>query len=163
MQKKTDKKRRLEDKISSTISIIAPGTKFKGTIKGHDTLLISGHFEGKINCEGLIRVDKEGSINGTINSPYIIIEGKINGDIESAEHVELRNEARMTGNINTSKIVMAEGCLLQGDVNMPSKEDKPYIFVEKRKSVGHQDKPLSPKGISNSQAKSRSPRKQKPH
>ena len=81
MKKKEDEKRRLEDKIGSAVSIIAPGTKFKGTIQGQDTLFISGHFKGEIKCEGLVRVDKAGRIVGTINSPYVIIEGEIKGDI----------------------------------------------------------------------------------
>ena len=150
MKKKEDIKRRVEDKIGSEVSIIAPSTKFKGTIKGDDTLFISGHFEGKINSEGLVRVGKEGSIDGTINSPYVIIEGEMKGDIKSAEHVELREEARVVGNISTAKIVMAEGCILQGEVEMPREEDKPIVFVEKRKSGDQQDKSPSSKAVNNS-------------
>lgn len=155
----------MEDKIGSTVSIIAPSTKFKGTIKGHDTLFILGHFKGEIKCEGLVRVDKQGRIEGTISSPYVIIEGEIRGDIKSAEHVELRAEARVIGNISTAKIVMAEGCTLQGEVQMPGEEDKPFIFVEKRKSGDqqiNQDKSLSSKAMNNSEANSHGPRKKKP-
>ena len=165
MKKKEDKKRRLEDKIGSAVSIIAPSTKFKGTIKGQDTLFISGHFEGKINSEGLVRVDKAGRIEGTINSPYVIIEGEIKGDIKSAEHVELRTGSRVIGNISTAKIVMAEGCTLQGEVQMPKEGDKPFVFVEKRKSGNQQinkDKSPSSKARNNSEAKSDSPSEQKP-
>ena len=165
MKKKEDEKRRLEDKIGSAVSIIAPSTKFKGTIKGQDTLFISGHFKGEIKCEGLVRVDKEGRIEGTINSPYVIIEGEIKGDIKSAEHVELRAGARVIGNISTAKIVMAEGCTLQGEVQTPREGDKPFVFVEKRKSENqqdNQDKSLSSKAVNNSKANSDSPSKQKP-
>lgn len=153
MKKKEDNKRRVEDKIGSTVSIIAPNTKFKGTIKGRDTLFIAGHLEGKINSEGLVRIDKAGRIDGTINSPYVIIEGEIKGDIQSAEHVELRSEARVTGNIYTAKIVMAEGCTLQGEVHTPREEDKPIVFVEKRKSEDQKDnqaKSLSSKALNKS-------------
>ena len=165
MKKKEDEKRRLEDKIGSAVSIIAPSTKFKGTIMGQDTLFISGHFKGEIKCEGLVRVDKQGRIEGMINSPYVIIEGEIKGDIKSAEHVELREEARVVGNINTAKIVMAEGCTLQGEVQMPKEGDKPFVFVEKRKSENQQinkDKSLSSKAVNKSKVKSGGPSKQKP-
>lgn len=165
MKKKEDIKRRIEDKIGSEVSIIAPSTKFKGTIKGDDTLFISGHFEGKINSDGLVRVGKEGRIDGTISSPYIIIEGEMKGDIKSAEHVELREEARVVGNISTAKIVMAEGCILQGEVQMPSEEDKPIVFVEKRKiekKQDNQEKSPSSKAMKKSNTKSDRPSKQKP-
>ncbi len=140
MKKKEDKQRRVEDKTGSILSIIAPSTKFKGTLSGSDSLLIAGHFKGEIKCEGLVRVDREGRIQGTVNSPYVIVEGEINGDIMSAEHVELRVGARVIGNINTIKIVMAEGCIVQGEVQTPREGDKPFVFVEKRKSENQQDK-----------------------
>ncbi len=140
MKKKEDKQRRVEDKTGSILSIIAPSTKFKGTLSGSDSLLIAGQLKGEIKCDSLVRIDREGKIQGIINSPYVIVEGEINGDIVSAEHVELRAGARVVGNINTAKIVMAEGCILQGEVQMPKEGDKPFVFVEKRKSGNVPDK-----------------------
>jgi len=142
MKKKEDKQRRVEDRAGSIISIIAPGTKFKGTLSGSDSVLIAGHFKGEIKCDSLVRVDREGRIQGIINSPYVIIEGEVNGDVLSAEHVELRKGARVVGNINTVRIVMAEGCILQGEVQMPKEGDKPFIFEEKRAGKDIQDKSL---------------------
>jgi cytoskeletal protein CcmA (bactofilin family) len=144
MKKKKEEQRRLEDKTGSILSIIAPSTKFKGTLSGTDSLLIAGHFKGEIKCEGLVRVDRGGRIQGVINSPYVIVEGEINGDIMSAEHVELREKARVVGNIHTTKIVMAEGCILQGEVQMPKEGDKPFVFVEKRKNQEEKQNKVSP-------------------
>jgi len=162
MKKKEDKQRRLEDKTGSILSIIAPGTKFKGTLSGSDSLLIAGHFKGEIKCESLVRIDREGRIQGIINSPYVIVEGEINGDIMSAEHVELRAGARVIGNINTVKIVMAEGCILQGEVQMPKEGDKPFVFKEKRKGEENQDISPSSKKTNNKEAKSAGASEQKP-
>jgi cytoskeletal protein CcmA (bactofilin family) len=148
MKKKEDKQRRVEDKTGSILSIIAPSTNFKGTLSGSDSVLIAGHFKGEIKCESLVRVDRQGRIQGTINSPYVIVEGEMNGDIISAEHVELRAGARVVGNINTVKIVMAEGCILQGEVQMPKEGDKPFVFKEKRAGEDSQDKSLEAEEMS---------------
>jgi cytoskeletal protein CcmA (bactofilin family) len=142
MKKKEEKQRRVEDKTGSILSIIAPSTKFKGTISGSDSVLIAGHLKGEVKCESLVRIDREGRIQGIINSPYVIVEGEINGDIVSAEHVELRARARVVGSITTAKIVMAEGCVLRGEVQMPKEGDTPFHFVEKRKVEDKKD--LSP-------------------
>jgi len=91
-------------------------------------------------------------MQGIINSPYVIVEGEINGDIISAEHVELRAGARVVGNINTAKIVMAEGCMLQGEVQMPKEGDKPFVFVGKRKGEDNQDISPSSKVKKNKEA-----------
>jgi cytoskeletal protein CcmA (bactofilin family) len=72
----------------------------------------------------------------------------------SAEHVELRAGARVIGKIDTAKIVMAEGCILQGEVLMPRKEDKPFVFVEKRKGEGNQGISPEEKEMNESESKS---------
>ena len=165
MKKKEDKQRRVEDKTGTILSIIAPSTKFKGTLSGSDSVLIAGHFKGEIKCKGLVRVDREGRLEGIINSPYVIVEGEITGDIMSAEHVELRDGARVVGNINTIKIVMAEGCTIQGEVQTPREGDKPFVFVEKRKSgkqQDNQDKSPSSKEMNNSEANSHGSSEKKP-
>jgi cytoskeletal protein CcmA (bactofilin family) len=165
LRKKDSKKRRLEDKVGSTESIIAPGTKFEGTISGHDSVRISGNFEGEINCEQLVWIEKEGRIEGTIKSPFVIIEGEIKGNIESAEQVELRTEGRVTGDINTTIIAIAEGGSFNGKIQMPRKKDKPISFVEKRiggDQADNQDKTLSSKATNNSEVTSDGPSEQKP-
>lgn len=124
----------LEEKAGSSESIIAPGTRIKGTITESISIRISGHFEGRINSEGLVKIGEGGKIEGTINSPYVIIEGEMNGDIESADHVELRSKARMIGKINTINIVITEGSFYKGEIKTSRREDKPIIFVDKRKS-----------------------------
>ena len=163
VKKKEDRQqRRVEDKTGSIISIIAPSTKFKGTLSGSDSVLIAGHLKGEIKCESLVRVDREGRIQGIINSPYVIVEGELNGDIMSAEHVELRARARVVGNINTVRIVMAEGCILQGEIQMPKEGDKPFVFEEKRKSEGTKDISPSSKKTNNKEAKPDKVGEQKP-
>jgi cytoskeletal protein CcmA (bactofilin family) len=159
-KKKDNKKRRLGEKAESTESIIAPGTKFKGTIRGHDSVRIFGHFEGKINCEQLVWVEKEGKIEGTVNSPSVIIEGEVKGDIESAEHVELKAEGRVIGNINTDLIAIADGGSFNGEIQMPRKKDKSISVVEKwigGSQVDNQDKSLPSKATNISDVKSDGP------
>ncbi len=134
MNKKEEKKRRLEDKIGPIETVIAPNTKFKGKIKGEDNIRIAGRFEGDVKCDQLVRIEKGGKLSGSIVSTYVIIEGELKGNIDSAEHVEIRIDGRVIGNINTSQIAIAEGSFIQGEIRMPEKENKPYSFVEKRDS-----------------------------
>ncbi len=124
MRKRDDKKRKLIDKEFPTESIIARGTKIKGTIIRTYNIRISGHFAGKINSKRLVMVDKGARIEGTIRAPHIIIDGELNGNIDLAEHVELRSECRMIGNINTDKIIIAEGSFFQGEIKMPKRKEK---------------------------------------
>jgi cytoskeletal protein CcmA (bactofilin family) len=135
MQKTIFKKRRLEDKLGPEKSSVAPGTRFKGTITGTEDVRVSGFLKGDVQIEGLVWIQRGGKIEGNIKSRFAIIEGELKGNINSAEHVELRSEARVIGNIQTAKIAMAEGSYFRGEIHMPHEEDKPIRFVEKRLDI----------------------------
>ena len=132
MQNTGFKKRRVEDKVEPEESIVAPDSKFVGNISGTEGVRVSGYLKGNIQSKGLVWIQRGGKIDGNINSRYAIIEGELNGHTNALEHVELRTEAHVMGNIQTAKIAIAEGSFFRGEIQMPSKEDKPIRFVEKR-------------------------------
>lgn len=131
--KKRGLKRRLEDQVGDNATSISQGTDFKGTISGQNSVLIEGYLEGDIKIGGLLWVLKGGMIQGTVKANGVIIEGKINGNIEWTDKVEIRTGGRMNGNIKCGKIALAEGCIFQGEVDMPSEKQKPVTFEERRK------------------------------
>lgn len=126
-------RRRLEDKYGIITTVIAPNTKFEGKIDAIEGVQISGHFKGDITSQSLVWIGIGGKIEGNINSPSVVSEGEITGNIGMAKHVELRAECRMTGNIETDKLAIADGCSFTGEINMLQKGEKPFRFTEKRK------------------------------
>jgi len=131
-QKNNQNQRRLEDKVQSSCSVIASKSSIQGNIKSQDDLLISGKLKGDIECTGLVRIGREGLIQGNILSRFIIIEGHVKGDIKEAEQIELRENGQVVGNIFTKSLAMAEGSVFQGKINMTEKGSEPIHFVEKR-------------------------------
>ena len=130
---KADQKIRIEDRMGPKSSIIASDARFKGKIEGKDSIRIVGYFEGEIKIEGLVWIEKDGKIVGTIEAPYIIIEGEIEGDIISARQIEIRRKGKITGNIKSDILAMAEGSVVQGEISMSGKAgDAPITIVEKR-------------------------------
>jgi cytoskeletal protein CcmA (bactofilin family) len=112
----------LEDEVGSAVTVIASDTRFTGKINGEDTLRISGYFKGEIHCLRMVWVEKTGKVEGTVNARRVIIEGEINGHIESADHVDLRSNGRMIGDINAGKITVAQGCFFDGQAKILRKE-----------------------------------------
>ncbi len=132
MEKTGFMKRRIEDTMEPEESFVAPGTKITGNISGTEGIRVSGHLKGNIKCEGLVWIERGGKIEGNIASRAAIIAGKLKGHIDASEHVEIRTEGHVIGNIQTARIAIAEGSFFQGEIQMPSKEDKPIKFMEKR-------------------------------
>jgi cytoskeletal protein CcmA (bactofilin family) len=131
-QKNQQEKRRLEDKVQPNYSIIASQSSFIGNVKGKDDFLISGRLEGNVECKGMVRLSPGGQVQGDIHGKFVIIEGEINGNINRAVQVEIRESGCIKGNITTEKLAIAEGSFFQGKINMSQKGDKPTRFVEKR-------------------------------
>lgn len=126
-------KRRLEDRLGASSSILAPNTKIQGEIEGDESIVIKGHLKGDVTSKGLVWLDRGGRILGHIKSPNVIIDGELIGNIKSAERVELRTESRMIGNVETENLAIAEGAVFDGEVHMPKRQKETISFVEKRK------------------------------
>jgi cytoskeletal protein CcmA (bactofilin family) len=126
---------RLEAEVGVQETVIPHGTKVHGTIHGRNGVRVAGFFEGEINVEGWVWIDKQGEVQGTVKAPGVIIEGQIKGDIESSEKIEVRASGRVTGNIRCNTLAMAEGCFFQGEIKMPGEVSQPLAPVEKRQSA----------------------------
>jgi len=129
-----DNKRRLEDRLGASRSILAPNTKLQGNVEGAESFVIKGYLIGDVESKGLIWLEKGGKIEGQVKAAFIIIDGELNGNIVSAEQVELRSESRMTGNVETKNLAMAEGAVFEGKIHMPERQKDSITFVEKRKT-----------------------------
>ena len=108
----------LAQEIGPAVTVIAPGTVFRGEVMGEDTLRVSGTVQGNIDCRRMVWVDQGGCINGNVTARRVIIEGEINGDIKTAERVEIRSNGRMVGNIFAANITIDQGCFFDGEARI---------------------------------------------
>lgn len=104
--------------IGPAVTVIAPGTLFKGALTGEDTLRIAGTVQGDIDCQQLVWVDQGGCVNGNVTAHDVIIEGEVNGDIKSSKRVEIRSKGRLAGNIIASNITVDQGCFFDGEARI---------------------------------------------
>ncbi|MCJ7773129.1 MAG: polymer-forming cytoskeletal protein [Desulfobacterales bacterium] len=126
--------KRLEQQMGPDVNIVTEGTVLKGNIRSKDSIRMSGKLEGDIECEKLIWVSKSGKIDGMIKAMGAIVEGEINGKMELVKQLELRSSGRITGDIISAKIAMAEGCFYDGEMKTTTAKEKPTTFIEKRKT-----------------------------
>jgi cytoskeletal protein CcmA (bactofilin family) len=106
------------DPLRSTGTVIANDTRFQGTITCRDQILIAGIVEGDIDCGGIVWIAKKGAIYANVYARKVIVEGEINGNIESAEYVEIKSGGRLIGNLKAAKIRLIPGCYFDGEVTM---------------------------------------------
>lgn len=114
-------------------TLIAEGTEIKGDILFTGALHIQGKVIGNISAEsdqGQLVIGETGSVEGEIKAPRVIINGHINGNVHSSEHLELAEKAEVQGNVFYNVIEMLMGARVNGKLvrqdgrkNLPSPDD----------------------------------------
>lgn len=105
---------------SSIDTIIGQHTHMKGDIRFSGGLHIDGRVEGNIIAEpgsgAVLTVSEQGSIEGDVQVPNLVLNGAVVGDVHVSERVELASHARVTGNLYYSLIEMAMGAEVNGNM-----------------------------------------------
>lgn len=105
---------------SSIDTIIGQRTHLKGDICFSGGLHIDGKIEGNISAEpgveAVLTVSEQGSIEGNVQVPNLVLNGSVVGDVHVSERVELASHARVTGNLYYSLIEMAMGAEVNGNL-----------------------------------------------
>ncbi len=91
----------------------------KGELSGSEDLYLDGTVEGNIELPGNnLMVGPNGRVRAGIRARGVIIEGKVDGDIEASERVELRKTAVLTGSIVTQRVSIEDGAYFKGGVDV---------------------------------------------
>ena len=112
------------------ITVFGEETEFDGVLEFSDRLVITGKFSGKINApEGDLEVAKNAVCKvDKIDANSIIVSGDVTGDMNAAERVEICSGSKVSGNITTARIRIANNVEFSGDVNMLDKEPDVDLF-----------------------------------
>ena len=97
--------------IGSTIVI-------NGEITGDDDLTIRGTIKGRISLSASLFVENSGTVEADIETDNVEISGNVTGNINASDKVELRTDGRMVGDIKAPRILIADGAVFKGNVDM---------------------------------------------
>lgn len=127
------KGRRALDGVKQFTTLIGNGTRLTGVLRGSEHCIINGTVEGNCEIDGTLVLGETGRWHGDITAVMAIISGEVVGDIVTGEKLELSASARITGNITSPVVAMAEGAIHQGGIKMSRGEGTVSSFQEKRR------------------------------
>jgi cytoskeletal protein CcmA (bactofilin family) len=97
----------------------------KGEISGTETLYIDGRVEGKITLtDNRVTIGRNGIVQADITARDVVVMGKVTGNIECTDRVDIRNEGVVNGNISTVRVSVEDGAVLKGGIEVKSGERK---------------------------------------
>jgi cytoskeletal protein CcmA (bactofilin family) len=109
-------------------TVLGSETSFRGTMRFDDSLKIDGYFEGKIESEGSLYIEKDAEVKATIKVGTIIVGGKVIGNIEASQRLEMLESGKIFGNIRTPNLKVAEGVEFDGECEMIRNPEDIDIF-----------------------------------
>jgi cytoskeletal protein CcmA (bactofilin family) len=123
----------------------------KGELTASEALYIDGRIEGKISLpDHRVTIGRNGSVQANITAREVVIMGKVQGNIECTDRVDIRSEGSVTGDVTTIRISVEDGAVLKGGIEVRSGEHKQQLKqqtqqkpVEAAKSVGEGPKAMA--------------------
>lgn len=97
-------------------SLIAADISIEGKIEGAGHVRIAGRFTGDIEVKGDLTIEAGAKVNGAVRASGVIIAGQLEGNIESATRVELREGGVLLGDVNAGSLTVAAGSRMRGQV-----------------------------------------------
>jgi cytoskeletal protein CcmA (bactofilin family) len=106
------------DSATERTSVLGPTLRFKGELHADEELLIRGQIEGSITHTQRLTVCAEGVVKANIRAQIIAVEGTVEGDLQAEKAVQVKESARLKGNIHAPSVSIVDGAQFNGSVVM---------------------------------------------
>ncbi len=104
--------------VGAIDTLIGPQVTIRGDVVFSGGLYVEGHIQGKVIAEAgeraVLTLAEQGSIEGEVQAPVVVINGRMVGDVHALERIELATEARVHGNLHYKVVEMSAGAQLTG-------------------------------------------------
>ena len=97
-------------------SIISSEITITGKIDGAGHVRIAGRFEGDVHIQGDLTIDSGAKLTGSVRANSVAIGGEVEGNIESAESVEILSTGVLNGDLKAGTLTVASGSRMRGRV-----------------------------------------------
>lgn len=103
--------------VEST-SVIDQYSNFDGTYNSARDLRVEGQVTGTIVCKGTLHVAQGATVKASVEAEAISVAGELEGEINCRGRLELLPSGRAKGQISTQSLVIHEGAVYEGDLEM---------------------------------------------
>ena len=118
----------------------------KGQIFAREDLTIDGEVEGTVEChEHRLTIGPNARVQAGLKAREIIIQGSIQGNVDATDKIDIKKEAKLVGDIKTSRIVIEDGAYFKGsiDISKPSARVQPQSAAAPMPASAATQQPLS--------------------
>lgn len=105
----------MENRIDT---LVGPNTRVNGDLSFGGRCHVDGVVKGNVSADpessSALSIAEDGSVEGGVRVPYVVLHGIVRGDVFANQRVELGPTARVIGNVYYNLIEMAIGAEING-------------------------------------------------
>jgi cytoskeletal protein CcmA (bactofilin family) len=91
----------------------------KGEVSGSESLYVDGKVEGTISLPGnRVTVGRNGQVAANITAREVVVLGKVRGNIQASDRVDIRSEGSLTGDVAAARISIEDGAYFKGGIDI---------------------------------------------
>lgn len=109
---------RKQQRHSVIDTLIGPNSKVNGDLHFDGGCHVDGTVKGSViadaDSDSALSISEDGSVEGGVNVPYVVLHGIVRGDVVAGQRVELGPTARVIGDVYYNLIEMAIGAEING-------------------------------------------------
>lgn len=110
--------------LTGELAQIGKSVVIKGDLSGSEDLYVDGQVEGSISLKtNSLTVGPNGQVKASVEAKGVVVQGKLEGNVQASDRVELRKSAVVTGDISTQRISIEEGAYLKGKIDIQGKSE----------------------------------------
>ena len=99
-------------------SFLDHGTLFEGKISFSGAVRVDGQFRGEASSDGTLVVGESAVVEAQVSVGSLVVHGRIGGDLNAADLIEIGPKARVGGSLRTKRIQIAEGAQVNAKIEM---------------------------------------------
>jgi cytoskeletal protein CcmA (bactofilin family) len=116
----------------------------KGELSASESLYIDGRIEGKITMpDHRVTIGRNGIVQANISAKEVVVMGKVSGNVDCTDRVDIRSEGSLTGDISTIRISVEDGAILKGGIEVRNSERKPQHQGQSQAKSAEAAKPMT--------------------
>jgi cytoskeletal protein CcmA (bactofilin family) len=105
--------------VRSGSAALGKNVTVKGQIFAREDLTIDGEVEGTVEChDHRLTIGPNARVQAGLKAREIVIHGSIQGNVEAADKIDIKKEAKLVGDIKTSRIVIEDGAYFKGSIDI---------------------------------------------
>jgi cytoskeletal protein CcmA (bactofilin family) len=112
-------------------TLIGEGTVIQGELRFTEGLRIDGEVQGDVHASGegrsIVVISEKARVIGSVRAAHVIVNGTVQGPIQSDELLELQPKAHIVGDVRYEMLEMHQGATIDGELRPLNGEEKPGL------------------------------------